>query len=433
MDKISIVVSCPIDTYSGYGARSRDFVKSLILNKKYDVKILSQRWGNTSFGFLKDHNEDELSALILPSLSYKPDVWMQITVPNEFQKVGKYNIGVTAGIETTICDPTWIQGCNRMDLVLTSSNHSKEVFEKSIFDETDKAGNVLKKISLTTKVEVLFEGADITKYFKKPSSFDLSTINESFCFLVVGTWLQGDFGHDRKNIGYTLKAFLETFKNKKDQPALILKTGLGTSSYVNADIILRKIDQIRKSVKGKLPNIYFIDGDLTDEEVNELYNHSKVKAMISLTKGEGFGRPLLEFSLTGKPILASNWSGHIDFLSKDFTQLVGGQLEKVHKSASLKGMILEEASWFNPDDGEVAKWLKDIVKNYKKYSELSKRQAYKSRTEFSFDAMNELLNKILLENLPEFPKQVQLDLSSLPNLQPKQQGVPTLTLPKFKV
>ena len=49
-------------------------------------------------------------------------------------------------------------------------------------------------------------------------------------------------------------------------------------------------------------------------EMNSIYNHSKVKAMVSLTKGEGFGRPLLEFSLSQKPLIVSGWSGHMDFL-----------------------------------------------------------------------------------------------------------------------
>lgn len=419
MDKISVLVSCPIDTYSGYGARSRDFVKALLKDNKYDVKILSQRWGNTSFGYLEDHGEDLLSSLIVPNITTKPDVWIQITVPNEFQKIGKYNIGVTAGIETTVCAHTWILGCNNMDLVLTSSNHSKEVFETTKFDETDNTGKVLKSVKLTTKVEVLFEGADLSKYMKVKSNFDLSSIKEQYCFLFVGTWLQGDFGHDRKNIGYTVKAFLETFKNKKDQPALILKTGIGTSSHMNTDIILKKIDAIRQTVKGKLPNIYVIDGEMTDEDMNHLYNHPKIKSMISLTKGEGFGRPLLEFSLTGKPILASNWSGHLDFLSPEFNLLVGGTLNKVHKSAATRGMILEEASWFTPDDSEVGKHLKGLVKDYKKYLELAKRQSYKSRTEFSFDSMAELLHKYLDSYIPEFPKLVQLNIPELqlPKLQ----------------
>jgi len=415
-----VVVSCPIETMSGYGARSRDIVKSLLKYDKYDIKVISQRWGNTSFGYLEEHREHELASLIIPQVTSKPDIWIQITVPNEFQKVGKYNIGVTAGIETTICDASWIDGCNRMDLVLTSSNHSKNVFEATRFTENDQASNPIRELKLTTPVEVLFEGADLTKYFKTSSSFDLSSIKETFCFLFVGTWLQGDYGQDRKNLGFTIKSFLETFKNKQDQPALILKTSLGTSSHMNTDIILRKIESIRKTVKGKLPNIYLIDGELTDEEVNNLYNHNKVKAMISFTKGEGFGRPLLEFSLTGKPIVASNWSGHLDFLDKEFVHLVGGSLTKVHKSAASKGMILEEASWFTPDDSEVGKAYKSIIKNYKQHSEVGKRQAFKSKTDFSFDKMKEVLHTILDKSVPDFPKQVELKL-------------PTLTLPKFKV
>ena len=57
MDKPTFVISCPIDTYSGYGARSRDIVKEIIELDKYEFKILPQRWGNTPFGFIKDNPE----------------------------------------------------------------------------------------------------------------------------------------------------------------------------------------------------------------------------------------------------------------------------------------------------------------------------------------------------------------------------------------
>lgn len=413
MNKPTVVVSCPLDTYSGYGARSRDIVKSLLLLDKYDVKVLSQRWGNTSFGFLSDHNLTELQETIIPKLETQPDIWIQITVPNEFQAVGKFNIGITAGIETTVCDPAWIQGCNRMHLNLTSSDHSKKVFETSIFDQTDKSGNVQGSLKLTAPMQVLFEGVDLEKYFKTKSNLNLDEVKESFCFLFVGTWLKGDFGHDRKNVGYLIKTFLETFKNKKKQPALILKTGLGTSSYMNTDILLQRIDSIRRTVKGKLPNIYLIDGDMTDDEVNQLYNHPKVKSMISLTKGEGFGRPLLEFSVTGKPIICSGWSGHVDFLNKEFSIFIGGTLEKVHTSAVEKGMIIEQASWFKPDDTGVFTAYKAVFEDYSKYLELGKRQAYKSKTEFSFDNMKTLLGDILDKNVPDFPKQIELTLPQL--------------------
>lgn len=421
MSKPTLVVSCPIDTYSGYGARSRDFVQSIIDTDKYDVKILSQRWGGTRFGYLKDHGNVSLSSRIVANLAQQPDVWIQITVPNEFQKVGKYNIGVTAGIETTLCDPSWIEGCNRMDLVVVSAQHAKDTFERSKFNMQDnKTGQVTGVVELTTKVEVLFEGADIEKYtpLAWPVKLDLSDISEMFCFLVVGHWLQGAIGEDRKNIGYTIKAFLETFKNKKDQPALILKVQAGSgTSIMDREAVLDKIDAIRKTVKGKLPNIYLLHGEMSDADINELYNHGKVKSMISLTKGEGFGRPLLEFSLVNKPIIVSGWSGHTDFLDDQYTKQIGGTLTNVHPSAAVDKMILKESQWFTPDDALVGKALKDVFEDYRPYKELAKRQGYKSKTEFSYDKMRETLDNLLTQYVPEFPKQVQLKLPQLKKIE----------------
>jgi hypothetical protein len=204
MSKPTLVVSCPIDTYSGYGARARDFVQSIIDTDKYDVKILSQRWGNTRFGYLKDHKNESLHSRVITQLTQQPDIWIQITVPNEFQKVGKYNIGVTAGIETTLCDPSWIQGCNNMDLVIVSAQHAKETFEKSKYNiQDERTGQVTGVVELTTRVEVIFEGADVEKYMPLalPVKLDLNEIPEMFCFLVVGHWLPGVLGEDRKNIG----------------------------------------------------------------------------------------------------------------------------------------------------------------------------------------------------------------------------------------
>jgi len=174
MSKPRFVISCPIDTYSGYGARARDIVKALISTNKYDVKVISQRWGNTPFSYLADHNEDELESLIIPEIKTQPDVWIQITVPNEFQKIGKYNIGITAGIETTLCAKEWIDGLNRMDLVLTSSEHSKKVLSQTKWDVRDKDNNIVQSIVSQVPMEVLFEGIDTKKYYAEPSNkFDL--------------------------------------------------------------------------------------------------------------------------------------------------------------------------------------------------------------------------------------------------------------------
>jgi len=371
----SVVVSCPIDTYSGYGARARDLVKALIETKKYDVKILSQRWGNTRFGYLKDHNETDLASRLVPKLDGKPDIWMQVSVPNEFQAVGNYNIGVTAGMETTLVHQSWLDGCNRMDLVLTSSTHSVNTFKKTVYEERDtNTKQVVRKIELQKPIDIIFEGVDLSKYKPTNSKLDLSDIKESFCYLLVGHWMQGEFGQDRKNVGYTIKSFLEAFKNKQTPPALILKSMQVGTSIIDRTRMLKKIDQIRKTVKGKLPNIYLLHGEMSDSEMNDLYNHSKAKVMVSHTKGEGFGRPLLEFASIGKPIIASGWSGHVDFLSKEYTVLIGGELKNVHKSAAVKDMILEDSKWFTPNDQEVARAYKETFKNHKKFVTLAKRQ-----------------------------------------------------------
>lgn len=429
--KPTIVISSPVDTYSGYGARSRDFIKAVLKIDEYNVKLLSQRWGNTRFGYLNDHKEDELYSLIIPNIQQKPDIWVQITVPNEFQPVGKYNIGVTAGIEATIVDQSWIQGVNRMDLTLTSSVHSKEIFQKTIWEVKDnRTKQVTSKVQVAKPIEVLLEGADLTKYFNTKSSFDLSSIKESFCFLVVGHWLKGDFGHDRKDIGFTVKSFLETFKNKPTQPALVLKTSHATTSLMDKSALVKKIESIKSTVKGKLPNIYVIHGDLSDSEINEMYNHPKVKAMVSLTRGEGFGRPLLEFSLVGKPIIASGWSGHLDFLDKQYTTLLNGKLEQLHPSSVQKGVLLPQAAWFKADSVEIGKAYKNIFKHYKKYLTYAKKLAFQNKNTFNFDTMVAKLDSIFTQYIPEIAQEVQLKLPKLKKV--GESTPPKINLPKLK-
>ena len=424
MNKPLCIVSSPVDTFSGYGARSRDFIKSLIKAKgdEWDIKLLSQRWGQTPFGFLNEtvDNEKDLLDRIIPQMTTQPDVWFQITVPNEFQPVGKHlNIGVTAGIETTICDPSWIEGCNRMNLNLVSSQHAKTVFENSQFEQKDQTTNKTTAIiKLTSPVETLFEGVDLNKYFKTtPTQTDLiqplSKIKEDFAFLFVGHWLQGDFGEDRKNVGYMIKAFLEVFKGKTNPPALIMKTNSATTSIMDRNSMLEKIEAVRKTVKGRIPNIYLLHGDLEDEDINDLYNHSKVKAMVSFTKGEGFGRPLLEFTVTEKPVIASGWSGHIDFLDKDAAILVGGELKQIHASAVVPNMLIADSQWFAPNDGQAGYALKEVFENYKKYLPLAKKQASISKNKFSLDKMTETLGKILDEKTNPIPKFIPLELPKL--------------------
>ena len=421
MSKPRFVISCPFDTYSGYGARSRDIVKAIIELDKYKVELLPQRWGETSWGFCKDHPEWEFLYKHKASADWqksKPELWMQIIIPNEFQPVGKYNIGLTAGIEATACKAEWIEGLNRMDINWVSSNFAKQTFEQMSYDQKDqRTGQVVRKIKLEKPVEVIFEGVDLTTY--KPikqseiKTIDLSDIKEEFCYLFVGHWMQGEYGHDRKNVGVLVNSFYNAFKNKVGKkPALILKCSAGVASYLSRDSILDKIKHIKKSVgSSNLPNVYLLHGEFDDSEMNELYNHSKIKAMVSFTKGEGFGRPLLEFSTTGKPIIASGWSGHVDFLDKNSIVLLGGRLENVHDSAA-NNWLIKEAQWFQVEPKQGISALKEVYKKYKQYSKRSKKQRHYAKTNFSWDKMKELVGK-KLDNTPNIPTQVQLQLPKL--------------------
>jgi glycosyltransferase involved in cell wall biosynthesis len=419
------IISSPFDTYSGYGARSRDLIKAIIKTDKYTVRLLSQRWGSTPFGFCQDNLEwTSLLDLVLPNnqIPKQPEIWAQVTIPSEFQPVGKYNIGFTAGIETTIAPADWIEGCNRMNLNIVSSEHSKNVFYQSQFEKRNKQTNALEgTIKLEKPIEVLFEGVntDVYKILEKNinKNIDLSYIKEDFAYLFLGHWINGDLGEDRKNVGLLIKAFYETFKNKSKKPALILKTSQVGSSYVDREEILKKIKAIKKTVNStNLPNVYLLHGDFTDEEINELYNNSKVKAMVNLTKGEGFGRPLLEFTLTKKPLITTAWSGHIDFLNPEFTSLIGGQLTNVHQSAANQ-WLLPESQWFSADHGQIGHFLKDVFENYKNYTDKAKRQSFKSKTEFSWDKMKEKLCNILDTSIPEFPKEFALKLPTIKKIE----------------
>ena len=165
--KNTFYISCPIDTYSGYGARSRDFVKALIELDEYDIRILPQRWGSTPFGFIKEHKEKWgfLEKHITQQVSAQPDIWCQITVPNEFMPYGKYNIGLTAGIETDACAAEWVEGMNKMDLILTSSDHSKRVLSQTEYKTQDKrTGEEGPLCKLKKPIEVVTEGADLNTF-----------------------------------------------------------------------------------------------------------------------------------------------------------------------------------------------------------------------------------------------------------------------------
>lgn len=432
MVKPLMAIRAPVGTRSGYGDMSRDIVRHLIELDKWDIKILSCPWGQTPMNALSvDNPKDKpiIDRLMLnPGLPRQPEIFVSITVPNEFKPIGKYNIGITAGIETTACAPEWLQGMNQMDLILTISEHSKKVLLATKYDEKDQQGNLQGNLALTKPIEVLHNCVDTSIFYKIPSSKIepavndvLKDVKEKFCFLFVGHWLGGAIGEDRKDVGMLIKTFLETFRRvpKAKRPALILKTSGASFSVLDREEMLKRIAQVKSTFTAKsLPSVYLLHGEFTEPEMNSLYNHPKIKVNVTFTKGEGFGRPLLEASLSGKPIIASGWSGHMDFLNAEEAILLGGELVDVGQSAVWEGVINAGTKWFQVDYNNASGVLNHVWKHYNLFSHRGDKLIKKNSEAFAYDKIRDDIDKLMTKYLPEFKivEEMNLSLPTLPTL-----------------
>jgi len=395
MNKPFLLFRGPVKSRSGYGSHSRDLLEVLYESDLFDIKIDSCGWGMNPMTALEETNQFHkwIESNFITSTIPTPDIYIEVTVPNEFQRKGKFNIGITAGIETTIAPKSWIDGCNKMDLIITTSLFSRDVLLQTVYNETEKnTGKLVNQHKIKTPIEILFEGINENIFNNTYEKIDLE-INEDFAFLFVGHWLNGKLGHDRKDVGMLIKCFNESFKNHENKPALILKTSSANFSIKERENFRKKIKSIIDQSENP-PSIYLLFGELSDSEMNNLYNHPKVKCMISITKGEGFGRPLLEFTMTGKPVIASNWSGHKDFLPMDKAIMVGGSLTEVHES-SINEFIIKGSKWFTANYNEVIEVMKIVEKDYDNFLERSETLRKENLSKFTLNKMKEKLIEIL--------------------------------------
>ena len=439
MKKVMLICA-PVSSRSGYGDHARDLVRSFLKLDKFFTKILDVPWGETPRDALDDKLDKNIIDCILPEpkMDTQPDVYVDIRIPNEFQRYGKFNIGITAGIETNAVSNNWIESCNKMDLVLVPSEHSKDGFDKAMYEKMqqtpDGKQQKVGELRLEKPIEVLFEGVDENIY--KPIdnlTLDLvDDIKEDFCFLHVGLWGKGDYGEDRKDISKLVKVFYESFANKKNQPALILKTCGATFSIMDREECLRKINEIKSKFPKdwNLPNVYLLHGSLSMEEMNKLYNHPKVKSFVSLTHGEGFGRPMLEASMVGLPVITSGWSGQIDFLSSEDSMLLGGKLVQVPKSQVWKDIITPESQWFNVNETQAYKAMNHCFKNYDDVKSKALNLMKINRDKFTLNKMTEKLDEIITPHIDKVSTQVGLQLPKLKKVGDSKS--PKIKLPKLK-
>lgn len=430
MSKPICVLQSPIWTRSGYGDWALSVAKSLLRYDKFDLHIAPTVWGACSKKNLDSEVNDPegrelLNRVLKGNLPRQPEVFIQMSIPNEFSAPAKFNIGMTAGIETTVPRPEWLEGLNRMHLNIVTSQHAKDVFVNSNYTKKLPNGQ-LEDLKSSKPMEVLFWGANTNLYHKTGEKVNtveetLKNVKEEFAFLFVGQWTAGNMKADRKGIGFLIKTFLETFSNMSNPPCLILKTSGAQLCVMDKYECISKINEVTSMVKqerptAKLPNVYLLHGELEDVEMNALYNHEKVKVHVSFTHGEGFGHPLLLSTLSGKPLLAPQWSGHLDFLNPEYSKYFDGKLTPIPDEA-VNEWFVKEAQWFEVDYTAAGEKMKYYFNNYGgRILENAEKLRAENMEKFSLQAMDKSFHAILDQYVPKFAVEQPIILPKLKKL-----------------
>lgn len=440
MSKPICIFQSAMWTRSGYGDLGLALAKSLLRYDKYDLKIVPTRWGGCSRKYLAESITDNVERELFSKILREPmtkqfELYMHCTIPNEFQPPAKFNIGITAGIETTLARPDWIEGLNRMNMNIVTSEHARKVFQEAIYSKPAEQGKPAVELKSVKPMEVLFWGADTSIYKKTDEKFqsveeELAKVKEDFCFLFVGQWTHNGLFSDRKDIGNLIKTFMKAFSNmgEKVKPALILKTSGAALCTMDRYDVVNRLKAVRQMVEGELktkdvPNVYLLHGEFTEPEMNALYNHTKVKAHVSFTHGEGFGHPLLLSTLSGKPLLVSNWSGHLDFLDKKLCKLLDGE-PKVLPPDCVNEWLIKDSSWFYVNYSKAEENMRTCFHNYGAYLTKAEELRVRNMEQFSIQAMDKKFHAMLDKYVPQFSTEAKLVLPKLKKIVPPVVSVP---------
>nr|BAR39927.1 Glycosyltransferase (RfaG) [uncultured Mediterranean phage uvMED] len=353
-----VVYEAPIHSLSGYGYNSREVANYLIDIFANNLLIVETHWGNNQS--YSDASNSIYSKYINKQVSegIPIELFIQVSLPTEFKKVGNRNVGITALVESTLCSKEFVNGCNTMDLVILPSEFSKQVLKNSA-----KKHN----IKLTCKIEVINQ-TTITN--ETDNALNLDLVDNDFCFLFNGKWdTETSQKNERKNVESLLRSFISAFYGKDEKPALVLKVHNKNYSILDYERIKNKIKSLLETIDDheKSPSIYIIHGDLSDTEINKLYAHKKIKCYVSCSRGEGFGRPVLEASLQKCPIIVSNYGGHLDIVTEE-KNLISGTNKQI---TNINIGMNSESDWFECSDVVIRKKLIDVYNNYTAYTELA--------------------------------------------------------------
>jgi len=414
MKKYKVIVEGPALTQSGYGEHTRLVLRSLRKRDDLlDIYLSPLNWGTTSW-LLGDTEEREWMDQLMHKLTSLPedqrnfDFHIRVGIPNEFNRLAPYAVTVTAGIETTKVAPAWIEKSYTMNKIVVPSEFAKWGFENSKYEFQNEEG----------EKKILGCGApiDVVHYpvgsLDKDEDFNLE-VDTEFNFLVIAQWSV------RKNLENTIRWFVDEFKNQ--EVGLVVKTNTSKNSIMDRRMTQRNLEMLlsQKEFQDRKCKIYFLHGDMTREELNSLYTHPKIKAIISATHGEGYGLPLFEAACNGLPVVAPGWSGHLDFLyapvrnkkgktkRKPLFARVDYVLAPIPKEAVWKNIIHEGTMWCYPNKVDFKKKIRAMYTNHGMYLSWAKKLQKHVLENFSEEKIqSRMLEAVLPENILHPPEYI---------------------------
>ena len=362
--KKKIIVRGPVLSQSGYGEQTRFALRALLSNNNFDVFVQATRWGHTGWIWEDTDERKMIDELITKTINHHRnggnfDMSLQVTIPNEWEKITPINIGYTAGIETSLVATDWLPKGNMMDHIIVVSKHSKDVYENTPAVAKDENTGKEFDYKMETQITAVNYAVRDRSTTEPIPGFEPST---DFNFLCVSQW------GPRKNFTNTVKWFVEEFHDQN--VGLVLKTSIANNSVIDRSNSEERLSEILSSYKDRKCKVYMLHGDLSESQLNWLYKHDKIKSLVNIAHGEGFGLPMFEAAQCALPVVTIGWSGQLDFLvhnGKEYFSKVKHEMKEIQPEAAWQGVLRADSKWAYADQGSFKMKLRDMKKNWKKH------------------------------------------------------------------